>query len=101
MSARSERPVPSCPVTVRCYDNGGETFDRYTVVFHGNQVRKRFGVFMYVGMSADPFHPGGFGQHGESRDNFVDYPRYGHLGKRVPFASLPEPCRRLIIQDLS
>lgn len=100
MSARSERPVASCPITVRCYDNGGETADRYTVVFHGNQVRKRFGAFAYLGMSAEPFHPQGIGQYGESRDNFVDYPRYSHLGKRIPFASLPPDCQTAVINDL-
>jgi len=97
---RNEKPVPSCPVTVRCYDNGGRTADRYTVVYHGNQVRRLFGAFAYVGMSEDPYHPGEFGQRGESADNFIDYPRYSHLGRRVPFASLPEPCRRLVIRDL-
>lgn len=98
---KSDRPVASCPVTVRCYDNSGCTADRYTVVFHGNQVRRRFGAFVYVAMDADPYHPAGFGQHGESGENFIDYPRYSHLGRRIPFSALPEPCRRLIIQDLT
>lgn len=100
MSARSERPLPSCPITVRCYDNGGETADRYTVVYHGNQVRKRFGGFVYLEMSAEPFHPQGIGQHGESREGFIDMPAYSHLGKRIPFASLPPSCRTLVINDL-
>lgn len=46
-------------------------------------------------MSSMPFHPQGFGQHGEIED-----PRGGkHLGKRIKFAELPEDCQKLVVSD--
>ena len=42
------------PKYVRCYDDGGKSIDRYTVVF----TKKRpGGVTLYLGMSSEPFHP--------------------------------------------
>lgn len=97
------------PRYVRCYDNGGETADRYTVVFCGRHTAARIDrVFPYVGMSSRPFHPQGFGQHGETRDKPCDVDRWGfppamgrtgHLGKRIPFADLPDDCRKLVMGD--
>lgn len=77
------------PRYVRVYDNGGTTFDRYTVVF----TRQRDGFCRYLGMSNHPFHPQGFGQHGESR-GAIDYPKYSHLGKKITFDLLPPDCKR-------
>ena len=66
------------PRYVRCYDNGGKTFDRFTVVFSGNyrsipnrRCRAKNGPldFQNVGMSESPFHPQGFGQHGEKQSS--------------------------------
>lgn len=85
------------PKKVRIYDNGGKTFDRYTVVFTGNYAG-RDGICSYLGMSERPFHPQGFCQHGEHRQ-VIDRPRYGHLGKRIKFESLPEDCRKAVMQD--
>jgi hypothetical protein len=56
-------------------------------------------------MNAAPFHPQGFGQHGESDRGPVDFPpcrlgRRNHLGKRILFADLPPDCQRLVVQDL-
>lgn len=85
-------PVDDTPRYIRCYDNGGETFDRYTVLF----TRKRVdGQFMYLGMSDDPFHPQGFGQHGFSND-IIDRPTYSHLGKKVSFEALPPKVQQLV-----
>lgn len=86
------------PKHVRCYDNGGETFDRYTVVFTGRYRSQTAGSFVYIGMSCDPYHPQGFGQHGES-DTQIDRPRSAHLGRKIAFAKLPEPCKRLVRSD--
>jgi hypothetical protein len=36
------------------FDNGGETFDRYTIITHDGHV---------YGSSTEPFHPQGFGQY--------------------------------------
>lgn len=87
------------PKYVRCYDNGGESFDRYTVVFTGRYTHKTNGGHWYVGMSENPFHPQGFGQHGETEFQCVDRPTYGHLGKKISFDSLPEDCQKLVMQD--
>lgn len=76
---------------IRCYDNGGKTLDRYTVVYldqpEGN------GMFACVGMSEDPFHPQGIGQHSSAMIG-------RHLGERIAFCKLPEKCQRLVNQDL-
>lgn len=106
--ARLERFMPNGePRWVRCYDNGGKTFDRYTVVFSGRYTRKTAGEFWYVGMSEHPFHPQGFGQHGARRPSparedgqwHIDRPKYAHLGKKIRFADLPPDCRKLIDGD--
>lgn len=83
------------PRWIRCYDNGGATFDRYTIVFTKKRVN---GVFVYVGASEHPFDPQGFGQHGES-DSPIDRPTYSHLGKRIAFTDLPPDVQRLVVSD--
>ncbi len=90
---------------IRCYDNGGKTFDRYTVVFTkpdhvtwGNEPPIYF--YSYIGMSSDPFHPQGFGQHGESGNCPIDKPSGKHLGRKIQFRSLPPDCQKVVLQDL-
>lgn len=108
------------PRWVRCYDNGGETFDRYTAVYTGRRawggpmhmrwnVDERFKFYPYRGMSTYPFHPQGFGQLGESKNQPCDVrpgswggPPIGrrcHIGVRIHFKDLPADCRKLVIQD--
>lgn len=95
---RVERLMPGgVPRYVHCYDNGGETADRYTVVFTGRYRHKTGGSFWHLGMSALPFHPQGIGQHGES-ERQIDRPTYSHLGKRVRFTVLPADCQRAVRQ---
>ncbi len=77
---------------VRIYDNGGKTFDRYTVVFM-DQPECRPGMFAALGMSENPFHPQGFGQHCQAMPG-------RHLGKRITLDQLPEDCRKLVKQEL-
>jgi len=98
----------------RFYDNGGPeaggTFDRYAAAYLAPMIQKdgtRYtpDSYAYVGMSENPFHPQGFGQHGESDRGPVDRPvaslgRRNHLGKRILFADLPPDCQRLVVQDL-
>lgn len=91
LTRRRDERVNGQPV--RCYDNGGATIDRYTVVYVGvPAVLGRPDLHECVGMSAAPFHPQGFGQHSAAQIGH-------HLGRRVPFAELPEDCRRLVEQD--
>lgn len=76
---------------IRCYDNGGKTFDRYTVVYMDEPERER-GVYAAIGASEYPFHPQGFGQHCSAAPG-------RHLGRRVPFESLPPDVQRMVVQD--
>lgn len=77
---------------IKCYDNGGATVDRYTVVFL-DQPEPAKGHFACLGMNREPFHPQGFGQHSAAMDG-------SHLGKPVALADLPEDCQKLVLQDL-
>ena len=107
------------PRWVRIYDNGGETADRYTVVFTGQAAPMRGKgsptQYPYLGMSSAPFHPQGFGQHGHTTGSPADYqrsdrgggrsyawpPKVGrkcHLGTRIKYQDLPEQCRRCLWQ---
>ena len=93
--------TPSGPQVVRVYDNGGESFDRYTVYFmdraaHGftpEYIRKTGRDFYpLLGMSGDPFWPQGFCQHSDGKLG-------KHNGKRIAFASLPLDCQQAVMQD--
>ncbi len=85
------------PKRIRCYMYKREPrpfFDYITVVFTHAHLYGNPGRVFYRGMSADPFHPLGFGQGGEvSRWNSKPG------GSRVSFSDLPEPCQRLVMQD--
>lgn len=83
----------NAPCYVRCYDNGGETVDRYTVVY------SRVDGHPFVGMSEKPYDPQGFGQHGENERCAIDDPTYGHIGKKICFADLPQACQHLVLSD--
>lgn len=100
------------PRYVRCYDNGGKSLDRYTVVFTGRYEKReaysRQSWFSYLGMSANPFHPQGFGISDSSPNKPIDTNKWGfapaigrknHLGVRIQFADLPPDCRKLVLQD--
>lgn len=104
---RRESLLPAgVPKYVRVYDNGGETFDRYTVLFTGRYAGRPVGRTEYVGMSENPCHPQGFGQHGET-EGVPDAPhgfapaigRKCHLGKRIAFTDLPDQCQRVVMSD--
>lgn len=78
---------------IRCYDNGGATCDRYTVVYMDWPERQP-GIYAAVAMNAEPFHPQGFGQHTTAMPG-------KHLGRCIAFKDLPEDCRKLVMQDLA
>jgi hypothetical protein len=72
------------------YDNGGATADRYTVYYDNGT---------FVGMSENPSHPQGFGQHGEGS---APAPEDAEevAGKPIAFSALPPNCQKLVMQDL-
>ncbi|OAM91768.1 hypothetical protein OH491_24905 [Termitidicoccus mucosus] len=104
---RHQQLLPAgIPKYIRCYDNGGKTFDRYTVIYTG-RYPKTGGEFFYRGMSKHPFHPQGFGQSG-SLPSPGDTNRWGyapqigrknHLGTRIPFSDLPPDCQMAVRMD--
>lgn len=99
LQERREKFMPNgIPKMVRIYDNGGETCDRYTVVFTGRYRRLTGGEFWVLGMSGAPYHPQGFCQH-SFYNHQIDVPRYGHLGKKIKFTDLPKDCQRAVLED--
>ena len=75
---------------VRCYDNGGQTADRFTAVFLDQPERN--GTFNAIEMNHEPFHPQGIGQHCSAQPG-------RHLGKRIDSTKLSTDCQRLIQRD--
>ena len=80
--------------SLHCYDNGGKTIDRYTVVFL-DSVRwlRDKPEYDCVGMSHDVTSPQGFYQHSTCFDG-------PHLGKRIIFEQLPMEHRQRIVGEL-
>jgi hypothetical protein len=76
---------------VKCYDDGDETFDRYTVAFTYHKEQPN--VYECLCMSSNPFWPQGFCQHTVC----IVGP---HLGKRIRFADLPPDCQTAVRRDL-
>jgi hypothetical protein len=98
---RVENLMPNgIPKWIRVFDNGGKTFDRYTVVYtHAHSFGLK-GYTVGVGMSENPYHPQGFGQHFEY-DNARDLKggTIGACGKRIAFQELPPDCQKLVLSD--
>jgi hypothetical protein len=78
--------------TIRVYDNGGKSIDRYTVVFM-DEPSEQTNCWNCVGMSHDVTTPQGFYQHTECKLG-----RY--LGKRIQFSELPAAHRSRILAEL-
>jgi hypothetical protein len=97
--ARQERLLPGgIPRYIHCYDNGGRSADRYTVVFTGRYRHLMGGQFYYLAMSSQPFHPQGVGLSGSSQTQ-IDYPMYSHIGKKIGFDKLPPDCKKAVVDD--
>jgi hypothetical protein len=82
---------------LRLYDNGGKSFDRYTILpprwAKGSAYRRNHGgAWAAIGASANPFHPQGFGQH-------CDVMPGPHLGKRIAWGDLPADVQRFARQE--
>lgn len=85
---------------VAILDNGGKTYDRYTVFFEEAfdvpKYDENYGPFSYCyGMSESPFHPQGFccfaGEY-----SYRGPESWEHIGHEVEFDSLPEQVKRAI-----
>jgi arabinogalactan endo-1,4-beta-galactosidase len=74
------------------FDNGGKTFDRYTVVFEG--VLEHSGSYEMLGLSYNPDWPQGFSQWSECVYNSAD--DNSHLGSPIAWEALPEHIREHI-----
>lgn len=96
------------PRWIRCYDNGGETIDRFTVVFTGRYRHLTGGETVVLGMSESPYY--GFCQHSSYGPGQVvegnkrgQWPpaigRTGNLGKRISFVDLPDDCQEIVRKD--
>lgn len=68
---------------LRVRDNGGSTFDRYTVVLADGTSP---GCLDMLGLSIDPASPLGFSQWGEGVDG-------DHLGAIIAWSDLPATVR--------
>lgn len=93
----------------RIYDNGGKSYDRYTLRIPttvkeytdnpdtAKYMKLHYGDLfnMMWGFNEDPFYPLGFGQFAG------EYPTersYKHLGKLVTIESLPEQAQKYVRQ---
>lgn len=86
---------------IKIYDNGGKTFDQYTVVYCHKFTKtpipgwpEKFDGYDFRGMSDNPFHPQGYGLYGEGVTPGI------HLGKRINFKDLPVRCRECVKMDI-
>lgn len=73
---------------IACYDNGGKTFDRYTIVFDapvGNGEYESLGVGWYV----DNYSQFGYCTIGK------------HLGNIISFKKLPEHVQEHILRRIA
>ena len=78
----------------RIYDTGPDgAFDRYTVAFKSYRVEGYGMVYPYLASSDHPFHPQGFGQHGESSVFLTGK----HLGRRIAFDNLPPDVQTFVL----
>ncbi|ASR84246.1 hypothetical protein HWB24_gp09 [Rhodococcus phage Hiro] len=90
-----------CPLEVLAiYDNGGKTWDRYTVIY--NDVSHITGGNLWVwyrGMSENPMSPSGFGISGEM--NIWDLKAYRRRAYReyASWSSLPDEVKSCVQRD--
>jgi hypothetical protein len=100
------------PRWVRIYDNGGQTADRYTVVFTGQYDKGGRGYgSTYLLSSENPYGPNGIGlvdtwvrgysgfKHDDGTwQHDIDRPRYSHLGKKIGWKALPPDVRKFALE---
>lgn len=90
-----------CPDGVLAiYDNGGETWDRYTVFYKPQAgADYAYGWIGYRGMSEDPYSPGGFGIYSEMRAHEVAAYRNRSYRHSAKWSDLPEQVKKSVRQD--
>ena len=74
----------------RIYDDGGKSYDRYTLVVPS--VNEPGNLDMY-GFNEDPYFPTGFGQFAGS---YWPMGSYSHLGKLISLSDLPDQAQRYV-----
>lgn len=93
----SPRWLEGAPAPVLAiYDSGpNRCIDRYTVLYGAPIWSPDMGrTVPYLAMSALPFHPQGFAQHGE----MPSWSREA-LGRKIRFVDLPPDCQRAVEDD--
>jgi len=80
-------------MNIKCYDNGGESLDRFTIVY---MERIAFGENAYESRSMcdSPKHPCGVSLYATVDDGT-------HLGKAIRFEDLPIDCQKVVNEDLT
>jgi hypothetical protein len=92
-----------CPQGVLAiYDNGGASFDRYTVFYREPVAGTSFGDMWlsYRAMSEHPFSPQGFGIAGEIRAHELAAYRARVYRHSASWTSLPDDVKRAVRADL-
>jgi hypothetical protein len=90
-----------CPSGVLAiYDNGDETFDRYTVFYKPSEpVDYAYGWIGYRGMSEDPCAPQGFGIYSEMKAHEVAAYRRRVYHESAKWSDLPEAVKACVRRD--
>lgn len=71
---------------IKVYDNGGKTFDRYTVILSDGSI---------IGMSDNPLSPQGFNQYcGDVKDYELE--NNDAIGQKVSIKSLSDDLKQAI-----
>lgn len=93
-----------CPAGVLAiYDNGGKTFDRYTVFYREPTAGVTFSDMWigYRGMSDHPFSPSGFGIYAEIEAWQLRGYRARAYRESCKWSSLPPDVKRAVLQDVA
>lgn len=89
-------PMKLYGTTLRIYDNGGRSVDRYTIIpprWAGEDYRERAPfTWQAIAASGAPFHPQGFGMHVSAMPG-------PHLGKRLHWDALPADVQKFARQS--
>ena len=90
-----------CPRGVLAiYDNGGKTFDRYTVFYVPTEPQDYArGWIGYRGMSEHPFDPQGFGIYSDMPCHEVAAYRYTVSKQACKWSDLPADVQRAVRAD--